>query len=198
MKQTGVYLIYYADNCANLFVNIQETVCETCMNGSCSKTETLLTRTDTFDAACFLYASLLRIFKAKTIKRTLLQTDNFFQSSDEKATSLTRTQIKSSGISEKQRIKLDIFVNFLKKKYFFRLSSDNNFFWAVRYFWVEPCIFFFFRLLSVTKQQMFCVTESDIGQGPSNHSPPLYELLVSVVWLRLSFGKVSKTCRRMH
>ena len=24
-------------------------------------------------------------------------------------------------------------------------------------------------------------TESDIGQGPSNHTPPLYELLVSVV-----------------
>ena len=145
MKQTGVYLIYYADNCANLFVNIQETVCETCMNGSCSKTETLLTRTDTFDAACFLYASLLRIFKAKTIKRTLLQTDNFFQSSDEKATSLTRTQIKSSGISEKQRIKLDILSIFSKRNIFLDFQAIIIFF--------EQCdtfesnhVFFFFQV----------------------------------------------------
>ena len=58
-------------------------------------------------------------------------------------------QIKILGISEKQRIKLDIFVNFLKKKYFFYTlkQTNNNFFdfilpfWGVRYFWIELCIF---------------------------------------------------------
>ena len=89
---------------------------ETCINRSCSKVETLLRRTDTFDLVCFLYASLSHISKVETVKRTLLQTDNFFQSSDKKVTCLTRTQIKVLGISEKQRINLDIFVNFLKKK----------------------------------------------------------------------------------
>ena len=96
------------------------TVCnETCINRSCSKAEPLLRRTGTFDPVCFLYASLSHISKAETVKRTLLQTDNFFQSSDIKFTCLTRTQIKVLGISEKQRINLDIFVNFLKKKRFF-------------------------------------------------------------------------------
>ena len=43
-----------------------------------------------------------------------LQTDNFFQFSDKKTTCLTRAQIKILGISEKQIITLDIFVNFLR------------------------------------------------------------------------------------
>ena len=50
---------------------------ETCINKYCSKAETLLRRTDTFDTVCFLYTSLARISKAKTVKRTLLQTDFF-------------------------------------------------------------------------------------------------------------------------
>ena len=37
-----------------------------------------------------------------------------------------------------------------------------------------------------------------IGQGPSNHTSLLYELLVSVLWFTLSFGEVSKTCIKMH
>ena len=72
-----------------------------------------------FDPVCFLYASLSHISKAETVKRTLLQTDNFFQSSDKKVTCLTQTQIKVLGISEKQIINLNIFVNILKKKGFF-------------------------------------------------------------------------------
>ena len=96
------------------------TVCnETCINRSFSKVETLLRRTGTFDPVCFLYASLSRISKVETIKKTLLQTDNFLQSSYKKVTCLTRTQIKVLGISEKQRISLDIFVNFFKRKRFF-------------------------------------------------------------------------------
>ena len=62
----GRYLIYYADN--------RVKVCETCINRSCSKMETLLRRTNAFGPVCFLYASLLRISKAKTVKGTLLQT----------------------------------------------------------------------------------------------------------------------------
>ena len=92
---------------------------ETCMNRSCSKAEALLRRTDRFDLVCFLYA-LSRISKAKTVKSTLLQTDNFFLSSDKKATCLTRTQIKIQEFT-RNIIKLHIFVNFytLKQQYFF-------------------------------------------------------------------------------
>ena len=89
---------------------------ETYINRSCSKAETLLRRTDKFDSVCFLYASLSRISKVETAQKTLLQTDNFFQSSDKKVTCLTRMQIKVLGISEKQRINSHILVNFLKKK----------------------------------------------------------------------------------
>ena len=47
--------------------------------------------------------------------------DNFFQLPDKKATCFTREHMKMLGISEKQRIKLDIFVNFLKNKLFLTL-----------------------------------------------------------------------------
>ena len=65
------------------FPQYNVTVCsETCINRSCSKVESLLRRTGTFESVCLLYASLSHISKAETVKRTLLQTDNFFQSSD--------------------------------------------------------------------------------------------------------------------
>ena len=104
---------------------------ETCINQSCSKAEILLRRTDTFDPVCFLYASLSRISKAETVKRTLLQMDNFFQSSDKKVTYLTRTQITSFEVSEKQRINLGIVVNFLKKKRFFLHFKTVIFFYFI-------------------------------------------------------------------
>ena len=176
----------------------------TCINRSCCKVETLLRRTDTFGLVCFLYASLSRISKAETVKRTLIQTDNFFQSSDKKPTLHGHKKCKNSG---KQRIKLDIFVNFLT---IFNLSSifthwgNNNSFWfhfAVlkEYGTFESNSVSYFPICPLQpNQQLFCITESDIGQGPFNHTPPLYELLVSVLRLTLSFGEVSKTCRRMH
>ena len=83
----------------------------------------------------------------------------------------------------------------LKQQQFFSISFCS--FESVRYFWVQLCIFFC-KLLSATTQQLFCVSKIDIRQGTSNHAPPLYELLVSVVWLTLSFGEVSKTCKRMN
>ena len=111
------------------------TVCnETCINRSCSKAEPLLRRTGTFDPVCFLYVSLSYISKAEIVKRTLLQTDNFFQSSDKKVTCLTRTKTKVLGISEKQRINLDIFVNFLKKKRFFLHFKIVFFFYFILQF----------------------------------------------------------------
>ena len=122
VKQIGRCLIRYADNRVyDLGLSICRLSCdsETCINRSCSKAETLLRRTGTFDPVCFLYASLSHISKAETLQSTLLQKDNFFHSSDKKVTCLTRTQIKVLGIFEKQRINLDIFVNFLKKNRFF-------------------------------------------------------------------------------
>ena len=108
---------------------------ETCINWSCFKAEILSSRTGTFDPFCFIYASLSHISKAETVKRALLQTDSFFHSSDKKVTCLTRTEIKVLGISEKQRINLDIFVNFLKKKRFFLHFKIVFFFISFCSFW---------------------------------------------------------------
>ena len=104
------------------------------------------------------------------------------------------------GISEKQRIKLDIFVNFLKKKHFFTLQNNIFFisicsFEGVQHFWFELAIFYS-KLLSATNQQLFLRHWKQYR--PSNHIAPLYEPLVSVLWVTLSFGEVLKTCRRMH
>ena len=95
MKQIGRCLIRYADNRVyDLGLNHETVYSETCINRSCSKAETLLRRTDTFDPVCFLYAFLSHISKAEIVKGTLLQKDNFFQSLDKKVTCLTLTQIK--------------------------------------------------------------------------------------------------------
>ena len=160
----------------------------------------MLRRTDTFDPVCFLYAFLSCIPKAETVKKTLLQTDNNFQSPDKKVTCLTQIQIKVLGIFGKQRIKLDIFVNFLKTKHFFTLQNNSNFFHSFHrlpYFWVKHCIFFS-KLLSATNQQWLCVTENDFEREFSDLISHLYELLVSVLWLKLSFGEASKSCVRMY
>ena len=154
-------------------------MCETFVNRSCCKTETLLRRTYTFDLVYFPYASLLCISKEKTVWGTLLQTNTFLQSSDKKSTSPTLTQIKILGIYEKQKIKLDIFVNFVEKKnnfLDFKLTMIFFYFifqvWRTVIFWVKFFIFYS-KLHSETNQQLFCPTESDIGQGPSNHILPL-------------------------
>ena len=57
----------------------------------------------------------------------------------------------------------------LKQQWIFLTSFYS--FEGVRYFWVELCIFSY-KLPSATNQQLFSVTESDIGQGPSNHTHP--------------------------
>ena len=105
----------------------------------------------------------------------------------------------------KQRIKLDIFVNFLKKETFFYTLKQQWFFLIPFYSFEDAAtillnrtLYVFYKLPSATNQQLFCITERDIGQGPLNHIPALYELLSSVLWLTLSFGEVSMTCRRMQ
>ena len=105
---------------------------QTCLNWSCSKAETLLRRTDTLDPVGFLYAFLSCISKAKNCKGDIASDRYYFQSS---APCLTRTQIKILGISEKQGIKLDIFVNFLKKKHFFYTLKQQFFFDFNLQFW---------------------------------------------------------------
>ena len=118
-------------------------MCETCINRSCSKTETLLRRTDTFDHVCFLYPPFLRISNAKTVKRALLQTYNFFRSSDKKS-----------------------HLPYLDKNKNFRNFRETIFF-LFNFANLIECDTFesnsVSKLLSATNQQLFCVTESDIG-----------------------------------
>ena len=137
----------------------------------------------------FYMLSFHAFLKRKTVKRTLPQTDNIFSPQLKKTSCLTRTQI--SGISEKQRIKLNIFVNFLKKKNFFTLQSSIFFisiwsFEGVQLFWLELAIFYS-KLLSATNQQLF--SRHWKRYWPSNHIAPLYELVVSVLGPTWSFGQ---------
>ena len=122
---------------------------DTCINWSCSKAETLLGRTDTFDLFCFLYASLSRISKAETVKRTLLQTDNSFSPQIKKATCFTHTQRTILGIPRNRELNWTFLSIFLKRKIFYTLKQQWFFlisfysFEGIQYFWVELCIFFY-------------------------------------------------------
>ena len=64
----------------------------------------------------FYMLSFHAFLKRKTVKRTLLQTDNIFS-----------PQIKKHPALRGQRIILDIFVNFLEKKHFFYTSKQHFF-----------------------------------------------------------------------
>ena len=159
----------------------------TCLNRSCSKAETLLKRTDTFSFHAFL--------KRKTVRRTLLQTDNIFSPQLNKTPCLTRTQ-KFQEFPRNGELNWTFLSIFSKRNIFFTLQSNIFFisiwsFEGVQLFWLELAIFYS-KLLSATNQQLFK------RYWPLNHIAPLYELLVSVLWLTLSFGEVSKTCRRMY
>ena len=148
----------------------------------------------------FCMLSFLALLKRKTVKRTLLQTDNIFSSQIKKH---PYADTKISGISEKKRIKLDISVDFLKKKHFCTIQNNIVFnfnlqFWRCATLLTRTLYLstFYCKLLSKTNQQLFLRHWK--RYRPSNHIALLYELLVSILWLTLSFGEVSKTCRRMH
>ena len=83
----------------------------------------------------------------------------------------------------------------LTQQYFLWISFFS--FEGVQHFWLELCTFCS-KFLPATSQRLFCVTKSDIEQGPSNHTAPFYELLVSVLRLTLSFGEVSTYCRHTY
>ena len=129
-----------------------------------------------FDPVCFLHAFLLCIPKVKTGKRT---------------------QMKILEISEKQRLKLGFCVNFLKKKQFLHFKTTIFFLTSfcssegVRYFWVELYLFFPIWPLQPTNN---CLVSLKAILERSSYNPPLYELLVSVLWLTLSFDEVP--CRK--
>ena len=95
----------------------------------------MLRKTNTFDPVYFLYAFLHASLKRKPQRGHRWTT--FFQSSDEKVTCLTPTQIKILGIFEKQRIKLDTFVKFLKKKHFLHFTTIIIFFYFILQFLKE-------------------------------------------------------------
>ena len=147
----------------------------------------MLRRSDTFQLVCCFYASLLPSSKGETVKWTLLQIDNFFQFSDKKAICLTRTQRKILGIPRDRELNWTFLLIFPKRNIYYTLKQQ--WFYLISFYTFEGVRY---------NQQLFCVTENDIGQGPLNHTPPLYELLASILWLTLSFGEVSKTCREMH
>ena len=148
----------------------------------------------------FYMLSFHAFLKRKTVQRTLLQTDNIFSPQLKKTPCLTRTK-KFQEFPRNRELNWTFLSIYSQKKTFFYTSKQHFFFisiWSfegVRLFWLELAIFYS-KLLSATNQQLF--SRHWKRYWPSHHIAPLYELLVSVLWLTLSFGEVSKTCRRMH
>ena len=141
---------------------------DTCINRSCSTTETLFRRTDMFDLVRFLYASLYTSLKWKPYGGHYLRQTTFFHSSDKKTTCLTRTQRKIWGTPRNSELNWTFLSTFSKKKTFFTLFKrflkfsihflQQWFFFisfysfeGVWHFWVELCIIFY-KLPSATKQ----------------------------------------------
>ena len=128
------------------------------------------------------------------------------QSSDKKATCPTRKQMKTLEFPGNRELNWTFLLIFSKRTFFshfLHFLTTTFCFDFILQFWrsaifLSRTLYLFLQLLSVANQQLFCVTESDIGQGPSNYALLLYKLLVLVLWFTLSFGEVSKTCRRMH
>ena len=174
---------------------------DTCTNWSCSKTETLLGRTDTFDLVCFLYASLSRISKAKTVKRALLQTDNFFSPQIKKATCFTHTQRTILRIPRNRELNWTFLSIFSKKpNVFYTLKQQWLFlisfysFEGVRYFWVKLYIFFFQVALCNRPTLVLCHWKQYRTGTFKPYSTPLWTSGFSIV----TYTEVSKTCRRLH
>ena len=124
---------------------------ETCINRSRSKAETLLRRTDTFDPICFLYAFLPLISKAKTVKMTLLQTNNFFQSSNKKATCHMQTNKNFRNFRETKN-QIGHFCQISQKETFFYTLKQQFFFDFILQFWRNAI------LLSRTLHHFFQIT----------------------------------------
>ena len=102
----------------------------------------------------FYMLSFHAFLKRKTVKRTLIQTDNIFSPQIKKHTALRGHKWKFRNF-DKHRIKLDISDNFIKKKHFLNFKQQKFFlisvcsFERVQHFWLELCIFYS-TLLSAT------------------------------------------------
>ena len=84
-------------------------------------------RTDTFDRVCFLYASLLRISKGKTVKRTLLQKDVFLSSHIKKPPAL-RGQKKICELQRNRELNWKLLSIFSKRNIFVEFKTTIIFF----------------------------------------------------------------------
>ena len=159
----------------------------------------MLRRTDTLVLVYFLYTSLSRISKAETVKRK-------DTASDGKPFSVLRWKSHLAYVDRNKILWIPrnrelnwIFFSVFPKRDIFLHFNNISFcsFEGVRYFWIKLCISSS-KLPFPTNQQLFCVTERNIRQGPLNYTPLLYDLLLSLMWLTLSFGEVSETCRTTH
>ena len=86
------------------------------------------------------------------------------------------------GISGKQRIKLDVFVNFLKKKPLFLHFKTTTFF-LFHFTVLKECNTFESNSESFSPSWSLqptnsCFTSLKAISGPPNHAPLLYKLLV--------------------
>ena len=124
--------------------------------------------------------------------------NNLFQFSDKKATCLTKTEIKVSRIPRNREL---IWISL-------SISSKTNIFYTLIilfHFISQFCrsailfsrtLYLFFQVTLCNQPIVVYVTESDMRQGPSNHTQPSYELLVSILWLTLNIGEVSKPAEK--
>ena len=121
----------------------------TCLNRSCSKAETLLRRTDTFDPVSFLYTFLSRISKAKNCKEDTALDGKLFQSSDKKTPCLTRAQ-KFQELPRNRELNRTFLSIFSKRN-----TLQNIFFYFNLQFWRSA------TLLTGTRYLLFQVALSN-------------------------------------
>ena len=173
---------------------------DTCINRYALKRSTdAFRRTDTPDLVCFLYASLSHISKAETVKRTLVQRELFFSPQIKKATCLL--PYKNFRNSEKQIIKLEIFVNFLKKKHFLHFKTGIILFDFILQFWRSTI--YLSRSLYLFLHVALCNQPTVVlrhwkwyrKRFFKPYSTPPWTIAFSTVTY---IGEVSMTCKRMH
>ena len=130
---------------------------ETCLNRSCSKAETLLRRTGMLSFHTFL--------KQKTVKRTLLQTDNIFSPQIKKHSALRGH--KTFRNSRETENYIGHFCQFSQKETFFYTSKQH--FFLFQFAVLKECNTFDSNSLSFIlscslqpTNNCFCATESGI------------------------------------
>ena len=149
----------------------------------------------------FYMLSFHAFLKQKTVKRTLLQTDNIL--SPQMKSTLPYADAKISGISEKEKIKFDIFdiLNCLSKRnMFFKFKTTfflnfNLQFWRIATLLTRTLYLLFQVALCNQRTIVFAPLKAI---STFKRYCTLYEQLVSVMWLSLNFGEVPKTSWRIH